>query len=30
VHSTWLELHGTVSQPPAVATRVLPDGLRIS
>lgn len=30
VHPTWLELHGTVSQPPAVATRVLPDGSRIS
>lgn len=30
VHSTWLELHGTVSQPPAVAERVLPDGSRIS
>jgi DNA-binding LacI/PurR family transcriptional regulator len=30
VHPTWLELHGTVSQPPAEATRVLPDGSRIS
>lgn len=30
VHPTWLELHSTVSQPPAVATRVLPDGSRIS
>ena len=30
VHPTWLELHATVSRPPAVATRVLPDGSRIS
>jgi len=30
VHPTWLELHSTVSQPPAVAVRVLPDGSRIS
>ena len=29
-HATWLELHGTVSQPPGVAVRVLPDGSRIS
>jgi DNA-binding LacI/PurR family transcriptional regulator len=30
VHPTWLELHSTVSQPPAVAMRVLPDGSRFS
>jgi DNA-binding LacI/PurR family transcriptional regulator len=27
---TWLELHGTVGQPPAEAIRVLPDGSRLS
>jgi DNA-binding LacI/PurR family transcriptional regulator len=30
VHPTWLELHGTVTKPPTVAMRVLPDGSRIS
>jgi DNA-binding LacI/PurR family transcriptional regulator len=29
-HPTWLELHGTVGQPPATAVRVLPDGSRIN
>ena len=29
-YPTWMELHDTVGQPPAVAVRVLPDGLRLS
>jgi DNA-binding LacI/PurR family transcriptional regulator len=28
-YPTWMELHGTVGRPPAVATRVLPDGSRM-
>ena len=27
---TWLELHGTVGQPPATCVRILPDGSRMS
>jgi len=29
-YPTWMELHGTVGPPPAIAVRVLPDGLRLS
>ena len=29
-YPTWMELHGTVGPPPAVAVRVLPDGMRLS
>jgi len=28
-YPTWMEMHGTVGRPPAVAMRVLPDGTRI-
>jgi len=27
---TWMELHGTVGQPPTAAARVLPDGSRLN
>jgi len=29
-YPTWMELHGTVGQPPAAAIRVLPDGSRLT
>jgi DNA-binding LacI/PurR family transcriptional regulator len=29
-HPTWLELHGTVGQPPTQRVRILPDGSRIT
>ena len=28
-YPTWLELHGTIAQPPVAAVRVLPDGSRL-